>query len=40
MKERKNTSAPPLPFGERVKRAIGVKGHFKTAILPMINYIH
>ncbi len=26
------------PFGERVKRAIGVKGDFKTAILPMINY--
>ena len=38
MKERKNTGAPPLPFGERVKRAIGVKGDFKTAILPMINY--
>lgn len=27
-----------LPFGERVKKAIGVKGDFKTAILPMINY--
>ncbi|MGN0464066.1 MAG: MFS transporter [Acutalibacteraceae bacterium] len=26
------------PFGEKVKRAIGVKGDFKTAILPMINY--
>ncbi len=27
-----------IPFGERVKKAIGVKGDFKTAILPMINY--
>lgn len=25
-------------FGERVKKAIGVKGDFKTAIVPMINY--
>lgn len=25
-------------FGERVKRAVGVKGDFKTAIMPMINY--
>ena len=25
-------------MGEKIKRAIGVKGDFKTAILPMINY--
>ena len=25
-------------MGERIKRAIGVKGDFKTAIVPMINY--
>ncbi len=25
-------------MGERIKRAIGVKGDFKTAVLPMINY--
>lgn len=25
-------------MGERIKKAIGVKGDFKTAILPMINY--
>lgn len=25
-------------LGERVKKAVGVKGDFKTAILPMINY--
>ena len=35
--EEKNTSTK-LPLGERVKKAIGVKGDFKTAILPMINY--
>lgn len=34
----KNTNRKKLPFGERVKKAIGVKGDFKTAILPMINY--
>lgn len=34
----KGNSSPPLPLGERVKKAIGVKGDFKTAILPMINY--
>lgn len=27
-----------LPLGERVKKAIGVKGDFKTAILPMMSY--
>ena len=37
-KRKDATAAPPLPFGERVKKAIGVKGDFKTAILPMINY--
>lgn len=36
MKE--GTAQEKLPFGERVKKAIGVKGDFKTAILPMINY--
>ncbi len=25
-------------MGERIKRAIGIKGDFKTAVLPMINY--
>ncbi|MDE6385117.1 MAG: MFS transporter [Eubacterium sp.] len=25
-------------MGEKIKRAIGVKGDFKTAVLPMINY--
>ena len=25
-------------MGERIKKAIGVEGDFKTAILPMINY--
>ena len=25
-------------MGEKIKHAIGVKGDFKTAILPMINY--
>ena len=25
-------------MGEKIKKAIGVKGDFKTAILPMINY--
>ncbi|MBQ6093334.1 MAG: MFS transporter, partial [Clostridia bacterium] len=25
-------------MGERIKKAIGVKGDFKTAIVPMINY--
>lgn len=35
----KNTNQKQKPpFGERVKKAIGVKGDFKTAILPMINY--
>lgn len=38
MGKEKGTSSPPLPLGERVKKAIGVKGDFKTAILPMINY--
>ncbi len=28
----------PHSFGEKLKRAIGVKGDFKTAIMPMINY--
>ena len=27
-----------MRMGEKIKRAIGVKGDFKTAILPMINY--
>lgn len=27
-----------MRLGERIKKAIGVKGDFKTAILPMINY--
>lgn len=35
--EKRNTQEK-IPFGERVKKAIGVKGDFKTAILPMINY--
>ncbi|MGN0468164.1 MAG: MFS transporter [Acutalibacteraceae bacterium] len=34
----KNKKSSGEPFGEKVKRAIGVKGDFKTAILPMINY--
>ncbi len=25
-------------MGEKIKKAIGVEGNFKTAILPMINY--
>ena len=25
-------------MGEKIKKAIGVKGDFKTTILPMINY--
>lgn len=25
-------------MGEKLKKAIGVKGDFKTAVLPMINY--
>ena len=31
-------SAKKKALGEKVKSAIGVKGDFKTAILPMINY--
>lgn len=34
----KNTSKQALPLGERVKKAIGVEGDFKTTIVPMINY--
>jgi len=38
MKSKKGGKENNLPFGERVKKAIGVEGDFKTAILPMINY--
>ncbi|MBO5185312.1 MAG: MFS transporter, partial [Clostridia bacterium] len=34
----KGNTQEKIPFGERVKKAIGVKGDFKTAILPMMNY--
>ena len=34
----KGKTQEKIPFGERVKKAIGVKGDFKTAILPMMNY--
>ena len=34
----KGNTLEKIPFGERVKKAIGVKGDFKTAILPMMNY--
>lgn len=27
-----------IKLGEKIKKAIGVQGDFKTAILPMINY--
>ena len=33
----KGKTQEKIPFGERVKKAIGVKGDFKTAILPMMK---